>query len=30
MDAGRYERVLERLRQQGYDVSRLVRTRPPG
>jgi apolipoprotein D and lipocalin family protein len=30
MDAGSYERVLERVRQKGYDVSRLVKTVQPG
>jgi apolipoprotein D and lipocalin family protein len=30
MDNERYDRILERLRRSGYDVSRLVKTRPPG
>lgn len=29
MDEGRYQRILERVRQKGYDLSRLVRTRQP-
>lgn len=30
MDDGLYDRILERVRQKGYDPSRLVKTRPPG
>jgi apolipoprotein D and lipocalin family protein len=30
MDSERYDRILERARQKGYDVSRLARTRQPG
>jgi apolipoprotein D and lipocalin family protein len=30
MDSERYDRILERVRQKGYDVSRLARTRQPG
>jgi len=30
MDAEMYARILERLRQKGYDVERLLKTRQPG
>jgi len=30
MGSERYDRILERARQKGYDVSRLARTRQPG